>query len=429
MKRFPIACSLALLAAIATAPAAAASPLDPSFGRGGVAVLPAPSYEWRASVGAVVEDGDGLLAVGSKEWGFVAARLEADGGIDASYGKGGLVSASFSHDVRATAAVRQPDGRLLVVGGGAGHESQGFMAVVRFMPDGSLDRSFGKKGKVMLPLVGFEGGRATGVALQPGGRIVVAGTTRTRSERPQGVVARFLADGSLDQSFGEDGMVELEKRTTLQDLEALPNGKLLAGGRAGARFLLLKLKPDGRPDRSFGTRGRKLIDVDGPLRCHYGQCAEIRALTVDRGRIAAVGWVSDRRSWYSVLVRLRPDGTLIRPRGIVRLGRGVFLELEDVVARRGSIVAAGHFGTAKGGTAVQVLKFDRDGRRDRRFGEAGVFNRRVGYDSPVLTAMLQRDGRVVVGGYALTGSPSEEPVEAPSFFEDMQMLLMRLKAL
>lgn len=424
MKRLLLACALALVAA---APASAASPLDPSFGRKGVAVLPAAAYEWRASVGAVVEDRDGLLVVGSMEWGIVVARLEADGGIDASYGKGGLVSTSFSRDIVAKAAVLQPDGRLLVVGGGPSEVPDGFMALARYMPDGRLDRSFGEKGKVMVPLGGFEGGRATGVALQPGGRIVVAGTARAHTKRTQGVVARFHADGSLDRSFGRGGMVELARRTTLQDLEALPNGRLLAGGRAKGRFLLVKLRADGRPDRSFGNRGRKLIDVDGPLRCFFGQCAEIRALTLDRGRIAAVGWVSDRRSFHSVLVRLRPDGTVIRPRGIVRLRRGVTLDLEDVVARRGRTVVAGYFEGLKGGTAVQVVKFTRDGRRDRSFGQGGVFTRRVGYDSPLLTAMLQRDGRVVVGGYALTGP--EGFVEDPSPFEDMQMLLMRFKAL
>jgi hypothetical protein len=76
-----------------------------------------------------------------------------------------------------------------------------------------------------------------------------------------------------------------------------------------------------------------------------------------------------------------------------------------------------------------VVKFDRNGRPDRDFGEGGVFTRRVGSHSPLLTATLQRDGRVVVGGYALTGSPPGGFVEDPSPFENMQMLLMRFKAL
>ena len=74
------------------------------------------------------------------------------------------------------------------------------------------------------------------------------------------------------------------------------------------------------------------------------------------------------------------------------------------------------------------MKFFRYGRPDRSFGEAGVFTRRVGYDSPVFTTTLQRDGRIVIGGYALTGRPPEGFVEDPDPFEDMQMLLMRFKA-
>ncbi len=428
MKRSLVACCIALLTAAVGIPAASASSLDPSFGRKGVAVVPATSYEWRASVGAVVEDGRGLLVVGSMEWGIVVARLEADGGIDSSYGKGGIVSTSFERDVRVTAAVRQPDGRLLVVGGGPRDVPEGFMALARYMPDGSLDRSFGKKGKVMVPLGGFEGGRGTGVALQPGGRVVVSGTARAQSRRSEGVVARFLADGSLDRSFGGDGMVEFGRKTTLQDLEALPDGRLLVAGAAQGRFLLARLRADGRLDRGFGRRGRKLIDVDGRLRCYFGQCAELRALALDRGRIVAVGWAADKAGDYSALVRLRRDGTLVRPRGIVRIRRGFSLNLEDVVARRGSVIAAGYFEGFKVSGAVEVVKFNRNGLPDRDFGRAGVFTRRVGYDSPILTAMLQRDGRVVIGGYALTGNPPEDFVEDPSLWEDMQMLLMRLKA-
>ena len=423
MKRFLLAWTIALVPAFVGCSTAAASSLDPSFGRSGVAVVPTPSLEWRGAVSSVVEGGGGrLLAVGTSEEGIMVTRLNADGEVDTSYGDDGLVTTSFGRDIAATAAVRQRDGRLVVVGGGGSRE--GFIALVRYMPDGSLDQSFGRKGKVVVSL-GVNGGRGTAIALQPGGRIAVAGTARTFIARSEGVITRFRSDGSLDRDFGNNGMIRFGPRSSLQDLRSLLGGRLLVAGGSDGRFLLGKLRFDGQYDRSFGERGRTLIDVDGALRCHQGQCAELRALALDRRRIVAVGWAADKSGSYSALIRLLPDGTLTRPRDIVRIRQGLVSNLEDIAVRGRSVVAAGYFQGRRHGSVIEVLKFNRDGRPDRGFAQSGVFRRRVGYDSAVFSSMFDRNGQVVVGGYTRPGNPPQDFVESPSPFEDMHMLLMR----
>jgi uncharacterized delta-60 repeat protein len=428
MRKSLLIWGIALAAALAVGSTASASSLDQSFGRSGVAVVPAPSPEWQGAVASVVEGGGGrLLAVGTSEDGITVTRLDAEGEIDTSFGAGGLVVTTFGRDIVATAAVRQRDGRLVVVGGGPGGSREGFIALARYMPDGSLDQSFGRKGKVMMSL-GVNGGRGTAVALQRGGRIAVAGTARTSTARSEGLVARFRPDGSLDRDFGSNGVVRLGPRTSLQDLRGSIGGRLLVAGGSDGRLLLGKLRFDGRYDRSFGKGGRTLIDVDGGLRCHLGRCAELQALDLDGRRIVAVGRAADESGSYSALIRLRRDGTLDRSRGITRIRQGLVLNLEDIAVRGNDIVAAGYFEGRRSGSVIEVLKFNRDGRPDRGFADAGVFRRQVGYDSTVFSSVFDRNARVVVGGYARPGKPPQGFVESPSPFEDMHMLLMRFTA-
>jgi uncharacterized delta-60 repeat protein len=428
MKSSLLIWGISLIAALAAAPTASASSLDPSFGRSGVTVVPTPSPDWQGAVASVVEGGRGrLLVVGTSRIGITVTRLEADGEVDTSYGDDGLVATSFDRDVTATAAVRQRDGRLIVVGGGPSGSRDGFIALARYMPDGSLDQSFGRKGKVVMSL-GVNGGRGAAVALQPGGRIVVAGTARTLTARSEGVVARFRSDGSPDRGFGNNGVVRLEPGSSLQDIRATLGGRLLVAGGSDGRLLLGKLQFDGRYYRGFGKGGRTLIDVDGPLRCYLGRCAELQALALDGRRIVAVGRAGDESGSYSALIRLRPNGTLLPSRGVTRIRQGLVLNLEDVAVRGRSIVAAGYLEGRRSGGVIEVLKFNRDGRLDRGFEDAGVFRRQVGYSSTAFSSMFDRNGRVVVGGYARPGDPPGGFVESPSPFENMHMLLMRFTA-
>ncbi|WP_437648393.1 delta-60 repeat domain-containing protein [Sorangium sp. So ce362] len=121
----------------------------------------------------------------------------------------------------------QPDGRILVGARSAEAGSTDFL-VVRFEPDGGLDTTFGEDG---YALAGLPGGVAVDMALQVDGRIVVAGNVGERAaSRP--TLVRFLPDGALDPTFGDKGVqaLFLGEENAVQSMTVAGDGKLLVAG-------------------------------------------------------------------------------------------------------------------------------------------------------------------------------------------------------
>jgi len=131
--------------------------------------------------------------------------------------------------------VVQPDGKIVVAGGSRPGPVIRF-ALARYNPDGSLDPTFSGDGKLTTAFGdGWYQGQASAVALQPDGKLVAAGSSR--SGRPvQFALARYNPDGSLDATFSGDG-----RQTTdfggldggfdvIHDVVVQPDGRLVAAG-------------------------------------------------------------------------------------------------------------------------------------------------------------------------------------------------------
>ena len=186
--------------------------LDSGFGAGGKVTT-----ELTAAY-AVAVQGDGkIVAAGYTESGpshsdIALARFKADGSPDPTFGDGGKVVTDFNSTIDFGLVV-QPDGKIVVAGStrpsGPYDKNPPDFALARYDPNGNLDATFGGDGKVST---GFTPGWADngyGIALAPGGKIVVAGWGRPDGSGGPGVidVARYNADGSLDASFDGDGRV------------------------------------------------------------------------------------------------------------------------------------------------------------------------------------------------------------------------------
>ncbi|WP_437486827.1 delta-60 repeat domain-containing protein [Sorangium sp. So ce1014] len=121
----------------------------------------------------------------------------------------------------------QPDGRILVGARSVEAGATDFL-VVRFEPDGGLDTTFGEDG---YALAGVPGGVAVDMALQRDGRIVVAGNVGEHAaSRP--TLVRFLPDGALDPTFGDKGVqgLFLGEENAVQSMTVAGDGKLLVAG-------------------------------------------------------------------------------------------------------------------------------------------------------------------------------------------------------
>jgi len=139
---------------------------------------------------------------------FALARFKPNGSVDTSFGVGGRLFTDLGGFDVPLGVVRQPDDKLLVVGISRPSISGSSQAVamVRYNPDSSLDSSFGAGGKVLTS----PGGRSyavSGPTLQANGDIVLGGTSRVGVGDAVATLVRFLANGSVDLSFGASGVV------------------------------------------------------------------------------------------------------------------------------------------------------------------------------------------------------------------------------
>jgi uncharacterized delta-60 repeat protein len=173
----------------------------------------------------------------------------------------------------ARALAIQPDGRIVVAGSWSTTErpyGPPAFALARYKANGRLDPSFGLHG-TLLTGFGLRGANATDLALQPNGRIVVVGTSTmgdpVTTNDLDFVVARYLPDGRLDPKFGSRGKVHT-KVTGSDNAAAMalqPDGKIVVAGSGGVvtsptRFVLVRYLQNGRLDPAFGVAGKVVTD-------------------------------------------------------------------------------------------------------------------------------------------------------------------------
>ncbi len=218
--------------------------LDNSFGSGGevVTALPNPLFapDYRYNVTNLAIDPTSAKLVVGVRWqasGEVVLRYNTDGSLDTTFGNGaGYVTVSGSR----VSVVVQPDERIVVADNNGGTTSGIFLA--RLNVDGTFDSSFGNGGTVITPPPTNDGTFVDSVALQSNGQILVGGTFYSSTDGL--MVARWNSDGSLDTTFGANGFAFASGTGQGTALALEPDGRIVvagnniySGGIELARFL------------------------------------------------------------------------------------------------------------------------------------------------------------------------------------------------
>jgi uncharacterized delta-60 repeat protein len=187
---------------------------------------------------AVVIQPDGKIIVGGDSYqgtsyDFTLARYNSNGSLDRSFGSGGIVTTSLSSaDDMISALALQPDGKILAAGLANFSSSNTDFAVVRYTTDGLLDSTFGTNG-VSIVAVTSGDDYCNAMALQPDGKIVLAGQAINAQRFSDFAVVRENADGTLDNSFGINGIVTTAIGTRSDDAFAVAlqqDGKIIVAG-------------------------------------------------------------------------------------------------------------------------------------------------------------------------------------------------------
>ena len=282
---------------------------------------------------------------------------------------------------RVFGAINGPRGTSLVLQPG-----RTGVAVARYLPDGSLDRSFGRNGIARDPRTNFylEGHLAPG----PGGTIVASSSE---------AITRFTAAGKVDRSFAREGRILRDHSHTNLGLAtnvALPNGATIVVSprltvNTPLGIVAVRYGPDGRIDRRYGKRGRAFA----PIWNDYEPAA---AVAMQAGRLLVLSPGEEDGELF--LTRLTPDGRVDRSFGSDGLAgaHGISGRPIGMVQQPGGAVVVATSGN-------QLIRFGPNGERDRSFGARGVI------DGPLprttLRSLVQTpDGDLIAAGSAADGT-------------------------
>ncbi|MGW6791183.1 calcium-binding protein [Streptomyces chartreusis] len=333
----------------------------------------------------------------------------APGDLDATFGTGGRVTVTAPSSSEGEDVAVQPDGKIVSVGWLQDPEYlDAEFVLTRHNSDGSVDTSFGGgDGEVVTD---FENGNdvAQRVAIQPDGKIVVAGRHQETDDEFAGccwfTVARYNADGSVDTSFGGgDGWVSPGLAGGAEEAVGVavqPDGRIVAGAYAGGWFAVLRYLSDGTPDSTFG--GGDGLTMTAFSDTGGGGASAQDMILQPNGKIVMAG--SAGESFFDFAVaRYNPDGspdTTFSGDGKVTTDLGGYNWGEAVaVQSTGRIIVGG-----QSADRFALVRYNVDGSRDTAFGTGGVATTDFGGTAGVNDLVVQPDDRIVAAG---SGSPGD----------------------
>ena len=376
-------------------PSNQAGRLDSSFSMNGIVttVIGSPAIFTKYNGIAVQADGK-TVAAGSAwngtNYDFAVARYNKDGTLDKSFGTYGKRLTDFdSKNDYANSVAIQSDGKIVVVGY-SNYNGNSHISIARYNTDGSPDNSFSTDGKVITDFNGYS--QANSVAIQSDGKIVVAGISLdfTVVRSVDFTVVRYNTDGSLDNTFSEDGKqvaifyggdVGPTNTSEATSIAILSNGKIVVGGNyieEGSFSVLICYNTDGSMNWQINGLGFSLND---DTKC-------LIAVQKDDKIIVAKQFVS----YFIILHRVNPDGSLdnsFSEDGVqVYKNTGSVDTINSIALQNnGKIILAGS----------AIFRFTADGNLDNTFGDNGIQRNVTGFINDIAI-----DGNKLYGaGYVL----------------------------
>ena len=296
--------------------------VDAGFGNNGTVKIPVTRG---GSFNDVVYLSDGkFLASGSIQsenythFNIIIVKCLPNGNVDSSFGVNGLILNDYGVNFYNESTFVQPDGKIVITGERRANVNDLKKTfVIRYNADGTLDNSFGIEGTVITAY--NREVTSLQIVIQPDGKILTSGTYGYLNDLPNFMATRYMADGQIDESFGENGIAfsgyfgvnpQGIWHTRLQDMALQPDNKILVAGQTGSggqiNTGLCRFNADGSLDMSFGIEGKVITSVGNFETPTYGI-----ALQPD-GKIIAGGQYSPKTEPYIYfsMFRYQSNGVL-----------------------------------------------------------------------------------------------------------------------
>ncbi|MCF6306600.1 MAG: T9SS type A sorting domain-containing protein [Flavobacteriaceae bacterium] len=273
--------------------------VDLSFGNDGIVY---PSYN-TAPFGKrelIVLPDNSFYVLGSENEDFLIAKHLTNGDIDNTFGVNGITTTDFDADYFQT-AILQEDGKLLAIGRTDDVTNYYQIMMVRYLPNGDLDPTFGSNGIALYDTDG-EFFRTRKILLQNDGKILLQQAEYSNTPKKL-IIYRFMPNGTIDNSFGDNGKVIVMGDTSLTggSMVLKPDGKIIATASNIDIGLtkIIQYLPDGTVDFTFADNGEKIINLanfytlevffQGNRLLIYGHISEFEGTTLALARFTENG--------------------------------------------------------------------------------------------------------------------------------------------
>ncbi|HEY0071786.1 MAG TPA: hypothetical protein VGE04_17620 [Chloroflexia bacterium] len=351
---------------------------------------------------------------------FSVARYDKNGRLDKKFGKNGIVRVALIEEEFDYAEGRglavQPDGKFIVVG--KAHNPAMYhstFGMVRFNADGTLDKTFGKAGKVLTPLDDITGfghdQEAFAVAVAEDGKIVVVG--ETAGYPTDFAVVRYDSKGKLDKKFGKGGIVTTDfgGDDSASAVAIQPDGKIVVVGKGVFNdndYAIARYNPDGKLDKTFGEGGKATVDFlggkDWPYGVHVREDGKLLLGGLAQFGAPECGYYPDDHVvvtcelYGMALAQLNADGTPDVDFGDEGRVISNFISSSSgyamAVREDGKIALGGSIGNDD----FMVAVYNPDGSIDESFAGGGGLSTDIGGTDRIYALAFQEDGKLVAGG-------------------------------
>ena len=325
------------------------------------------------------------------------------GTLDLTFGVDGKVSTEFGDYKSAVKAIAlQQDGKIVAVGSTFNNSTYHRYALARYNADGSLDQTFGTEGKIVGDFPD-EKMALTSVFVQPDGKIVASGIIYNQYFDSEFVMIRFNEDGSVDTGFGTNGMV-IEGQLTINSVKMLSDGKILAAGfnsnptGSERHIAVLRFNSDGSIDTSFAQNGYYITSL---AQKNFANAMQV----LPDGKIVIGGVISNNSLSDFCVIRLMPDGNTdpdFGQDGFASFDYDITDEITSLcVQPDGKIVFSGYTGDTME-YHYAVMRLNENGTIDHSFGDDGLVTGTGG--SMAKNVEVEASGKILVAGSYGEGS-------------------------
>jgi uncharacterized delta-60 repeat protein/LPXTG-motif cell wall-anchored protein len=380
--------------------------LDTTFGNNGKVTTNIgnqPSVDQALNL-AMQSDGKFIIAGDTNIGGsldFSAVRYNADGTLDNTFGTRGKVTADFNNtgdNDFGRSVLIQSDGKILLIGYSEMSGSLDF-AAVRFTTSGTLDNTFGNAGKATADIGNNTSDQVVSATLQADGKILIVGSSYINNERDF-AIARFTTNGALDTTFGTGGKTttDLGVHDWGNSVTVQTDGKIVLAGYSEItdhnELAVVRYNTNGTLDNTFGTGG-KVTTVD---ESSEGYSVVLQA----DGKILVSGRAYNNSTSYFAVVRYNTNGTLDNTFGTsgkvtTDFGNNRSEAVAMTSQTDGKIILAGnvYIGSAY---AYAVVRYNINGTLDNTFGTSGKVTTVFDVISNAVSVAVQADGKIIVAG-------------------------------